>query len=306
MSRDLRLTFDQPEQVCSVAKALSSPVRLEILEYLAAKSRNINEIAEDLKMPASSAALNVRVLEEAGLIYTEAQPGKRGSMKLCSRIVDGFFLEFSDAVREERTSVSCEMPLGGYTDCEIHPTCGIASAQGPIGNFDDPRVFYWPEHLRADLLWSTGGYVEYRLPCPLPEGHPARQISILAEICSEAPSYREDWKSDISLWINGVDCGFWTSPGSFGSRRGRLNPTWWQQDCTQYGYLTNWTVSEAGTFVNGKRVGDGTVSGLRLEEKPFLTIKIGNAPDAEYRGGFTILGKSFGDTAQDIVMTVEY
>ena len=85
MSKILELNADREEQLCEVAKALSIPTRIQILKLLYYNSYNIGEIAEQLHIPASTAALHIRTLESAGLINTEQQPGSRGSMKLCSR-----------------------------------------------------------------------------------------------------------------------------------------------------------------------------------------------------------------------------
>ncbi len=42
-----------------------------------------------------------------------------------------------------------------------------------------------------------------------------KRASISMEICSEAPGYKEDWKSDLTLWVNDVEVGTWTCPGDF-------------------------------------------------------------------------------------------
>ena len=84
MSKEIELNISDVESLSAVAKALSSEVRLSIIQLLNKNSLNVNEISEKLGIPASSAALNVKVLEEADLIHTELQPGTRGSMKLCS------------------------------------------------------------------------------------------------------------------------------------------------------------------------------------------------------------------------------
>jgi predicted transcriptional regulator len=39
---------------------------------------NISELAEQFSLPFSSAALRVRVLEEAGFIFIQEEPGLRG------------------------------------------------------------------------------------------------------------------------------------------------------------------------------------------------------------------------------------
>ena len=80
--------LDDTRRLVLLGKALSVETRLDILKLLCGRERNINEIAEELSIPPSSAASHVRVLEAAGLIKTALQPGIRGSMKLCSKVVE--------------------------------------------------------------------------------------------------------------------------------------------------------------------------------------------------------------------------
>ena len=103
-----------------------------------------------------------------------------------------------------------------------------------------------------------------------------------------------------------MDCGTWTCPGDFGSRRGRLNPSVWPDGSTQYGMLMTWEVLENGCFINGSQAGETALNDLRLMEKPYIDVRIGNKEDARYIGGFNLFGKSFGNYEQDIVMSVEY
>ena len=85
MSKPLELDLSQGEELCNIGKALSSPVRLEILKLLFDTSLSIVEISEKLNIAQSSAALHAKMLESAGLINAEVQPGTRGAVKLCSR-----------------------------------------------------------------------------------------------------------------------------------------------------------------------------------------------------------------------------
>jgi predicted transcriptional regulator len=48
----------------------------------------------------------------------------------------------------------------------------------------------------------------------------ADSLHLSLEICSEAPLHHENWPSDITVWLNGVEIGAWTSPGDFGDVRG--------------------------------------------------------------------------------------
>ena len=71
MERTENLNFNQTDRVAAIGKALSSEIRIQILEALEEQEHNVNELAELLELPASSTAMHVRVLEEAGLIETE-------------------------------------------------------------------------------------------------------------------------------------------------------------------------------------------------------------------------------------------
>ena len=64
-SKHISLSLSQIERLCPVAKALSSPVRVKMIELLAVRPMNVNELAEALDLPVSTAALGVRQLEEA-------------------------------------------------------------------------------------------------------------------------------------------------------------------------------------------------------------------------------------------------
>lgn len=126
------------------------------------------------------------------------------------------------------------------------------------------------------------------------------------EICSEAPGYKEDWKSDITMWINGVECATWRCQGDFGSRRGRFTPKVWPNGATQYGQLVKWEIKEDGCYIDGKPVSGVKIADISFWENAFISMAIGNKADAKYEGGFNLFGKTFGDYAQDIVMEIEY
>ena len=99
-SKHISFSLGQIERLCQVAKALSSPQRVKMIGLLASRSMNVNELADALGMPVSTAALNVRQLEEAGLISSEIQPGIRGAMKLCSRRIDSVSMHLVPETQE--------------------------------------------------------------------------------------------------------------------------------------------------------------------------------------------------------------
>ena len=108
-SKHISFSLGQIERLCQVAKALSSPQRVKMIGLLASRSMNVNELADALGMPVSTAALNVRQLEEAGLISSEIQPGIRGAMKLCSRRIDSVSMHL---VPETQEGADAQAPAG--------------------------------------------------------------------------------------------------------------------------------------------------------------------------------------------------
>lgn len=306
MAKLREFDINETDELCNLGKALSSPVRLEILGLLYDQSMIIGEIAKKLDIPASSAAFHLKLLEQAGLVRMEEQPGTRGSTKLCTIKVDHIAIDMVKKNTDIDEIFSAEMPVGAYSSCQVTPTCGLCGPAGVIGNEDAEYCFYYPERMDAGILWTASGFVEYKFANGVPKKRRAKSVSVSMEICSEAPGYREDWKSDITVWINGMDCGTWTCPGDFGGRRGRLAPSFWPNGSTQYGIQTIWAVRKDGTYMNEKKVSDVTVEQLCLWEKSYVSVKIGNKPDAKYVGGFNLFGKGFGDYNQDIILTVEY
>lgn len=107
---------------------------------------------------------------------------------------------------------------------------------------------------------------------------------------------------EISVWINDVEIGTWTCPGDFGGRRGQLNPSYWPLNNTQYGIWNNWRVDRNGTTLNGKSLSEVTINALKIEEKPYISLKIGVKPDAKNMGGMNLFGEKMGDYPQDIIV----
>lgn len=72
-------------------------------------------------------------------------------------------------------------------------------------------------------------------------------LEISMELSSNAPMYRENFKSDIYVGLGETELGVWTSPGDYGARRGRFNPSWWSDTSSQYGLLKTWRVDNPGS-----------------------------------------------------------
>lgn len=303
------LVMDLDESIADVEqtlKGLASEQRLRILKLLGDRVCSVSEIAEAMGMPASTATLHIKKLEQAGLIKTELTPADRGLQKVCSRLYDRVTVNLPRAKERMAQAVEIAMPIGSYVDCQVMPTCGLVGELGVIGLFDDPTSFYEPEHVYAQLIWFRQGYVEYRFPNRLPPRVLLDSLQLSMEICSEAPLHHDDWPSDITVWINGREIGTWTSPADFGGQRGNLTPDWWEDWNTQHGLLKVWQVAQNGSFVDGVRVSDTKLADLGIDRGPYTIVRIGVKEDAMHVGGINIFGSKFGNYPQDIILTLHF
>ena len=298
---------NEKEKILAILKALGSEPRLQILELLKDRVCNVSEIAEMLDMPLSTANLHIKGLEEAGLLMSDLKPGTRGLQKVCSRVYDTIRIRLPHGRQEGEQFLELNMPIGAFVDCQVTPTCGLASETGIIGLFDDPASFYEPNRLSAQLLWFHHGYVEYRFPNRLPPKVNIDSLQLTLEIASEAPLHHDTWPSDITMWINGVEIGSWTSPRDFGGQRGALTPEWWEDWNSQYGLLKVWQVNSLGTMVDGLQISDVTLDDLQIDAgQEFISMRIGVKRNAKHVGGLNIYGRKFGNYPQDILMRIRY
>lgn len=296
------------EETLAILKAIANNHRLEILRLLSVQPYNVNELADKLNLPFSTTATNIRKLEEVNLISTELVPG-RGTQKVSAKNYDRIILDlFNNEVEpKEDQHYTLDMPIGEYFDCQVIPNCGIVSATSYIGIQDDPRSFYDTERHNAQLLFMRHGYVEYRYQNQIPHGKQASAVELSAELCSEAPNHKDDWPSDITLWINDQEVGTWTSPSDFGGQRGFLTPTWWHSYFSQYGMLKTWKITETGTYLDGNvKISNTSIHDLNLEKHPFIAVRIGVKDNATHQGGFNLFGHQFGNYPQGVKLSVNY
>ncbi|HPH98587.1 MAG TPA: helix-turn-helix domain-containing protein [Anaerolineaceae bacterium] len=308
ITRTLDLMADDRslQKLEAVTKALGSETRIEILRFLSAHTSTVLEIAEALGLPQSTATLHISILEKAGLIETNLRPATRGLQKVCARVYDRIVIQLPAEFEPEDTMVEVSMPLGAYTQTSLVPTCGLAGEVGIIGHLDDPSAFYEPDRIYAQLLWFRRGFIEYRFPNHLPAGVILNDIEVSFEVCSEAPLHHDNWPSDITVWIGGVEIGTWTSPADFGGERGALTPAWWDSQNSQYGLLKVWKVTHSGSFVDGVQVSGVTLKDLPQKPGEPIPVRIGIRDDAQNIGGINLFGSKFGNYPQDIVLRQRY
>lgn len=290
-----------------ILKGLASEVRIRILQLLRDESLNVNELSNSLKLPQSTVATNVQILEKAGLIRTENIAAKKGMQKRCRAVYQEVVLQIPATKQEERDEIEVEMPIGLYTGFEVSAPCGLCSAEGIIGYLDVPDDFLNPGRSKAGLLWFEKGYVEYKFPNNSKyKERPVTRLEVSAELSSETPGTNPNLLSDITLWVNGIEVGVWTSPGDFGDKRGKLTPQWWKLEGSQYGFMKQWSVTETGSFVDGVRVSDVRLPDLGLSDHHSIRVRFGVKDDAVHLGGMNIFGRGFGNYDKDIVLRLDF
>lgn len=289
-----------------IFKALGSDVRIEILNILLDNnSMSMNELASRLNITNGALTSHIKKLESCGLISISSESAGHGNQKICSVHLDKILIDLER--QEDILNVySTDIKVGHYSVYRICPTCGLASDKAIIGEVDDSRYFDHPDRYSADILWFTKGFVEYNIPNFIPSFQKITQLTISAELSSEAPGVNNVWPSDISFYLNDVCIGNWLSPGDFGDSRGLFTPDWWFPNWNQYGLLKLLVINRKGTFIDGLKISDVTIDSFQLDYRSSLRFRLAVDDDAEHVGGLTIFGKTFGNYGQDIKVNIHY
>lgn len=291
-----------------IFKALGSELRINIIKLLQENHEmNMNELATSLGITNGALTSHIKKLEESGIIQVMTERGSHGNQKVCKVAVDKIVVDVESEENEEDQNIyNTEVKVGHYSDYEVYPTCGLATSQAIVGEVDDPRYFSHPDRINAGILWFTKGYIEYIIPNLLPSATKIDQITVSLEISSEAPGINNDWPSDISILLNDVKIGTWTSPGDYGDVQGIFTPDWWFPNWNQYGLLKMIVINKKGTFVDGLKISDVTINEFNLDYKSTVRFKLEIEEDAKNVGGITIFGSEFGNYNQDIKVRIAY
>lgn len=291
-----------------VFKALGSELRINIIKLLQENHEmNMNELATSLGITNGALTSHIKKLEESGIIQVMTERGGHGNQKICKAAVDKIVVDVeSEETEEDQNIYNTEVKVGHYSDYNVYPTCGLATSKAIVGEVDDPRYFSHPDRINAGILWFTKGYIEYMIPNLLPSATKIDQITVSLEISSEAPGINNDWPSDISIFLNDVKIGTWTSPGDYGDVQGIFTPDWWFPNWNQYGLLKMIVINKKGTFVDGLKISDVTINQFNLDYKSTVRFKFEIEEDAKNIGGITIFGSEFGNYNQDIKVRIAY
>ena len=137
-------------------------------------------------------------------------------------------------------------------------------------------------------MWFGRGYVEYKFPNNAGVlNAEVEALEFTMELSSEVPGTNADWPSDISIWVNDVKVGTWTSPGDFGDKRGRFTPRWWKLEGSQYGQLKTWRIPERDQFVDGRRRPTSRSPSSSSAEHHSIRLRIGIDEGAQHRAAST-------------------
>ncbi len=291
-----------------IFKALGSELRINIIKLLQENHEmNMNELATSLGITNGALTSHIKKLEESGIIQVMTERGSHGNQKVCKVAVDKIVVDVESEENEEDQNIyNTEVKVGHYSDYDVYPTCGLATSQAIVGEVDDPRYFSHPDRINAGILWFTKGYIEYMIPNLLPSATKIDQITVSLEISSEAPGINNDWPSDISILLNDVKIGAWTSPGDYGDVQGIFTPDWWFPNWNQYGLLKMIVINKKGTFVDGLKISNVTINDFNLDYKSTVRFKFEIEEDAKNVGGITIFGSEFGNYNQDIKVRIAY
>lgn len=338
-TRDLYL---EGKNMAPIVKALSSDVRLKILDLLDGKDMNIQTLCAKLNLSKAAVINHINLLEQAGFITTRYVPGSVGNQKLCSKAYDRLIFNFSP--QHENTErcqyYELEIAPGNYFDFSVYPPCGLADEGHIILKWDDPSVFFSTERVSAQLAWAAYGYLEYRVPLNIPfEDLGLDKLSVIMELGAQgdllypgkdgtlqpreflqlpenvSKEHIHPHLSDVTLWLGNAEVATVTVvDDSRLQRAGRYTPMWWRGSA--FGQLVEITLDKNGTYLNGQYAGPLTLSEVldnklltqnrslknRLASCDYLPLRIGMKPTAKNMGGFTLFGKGFGNYPHGILV----
>lgn len=296
------MQIDVNEESLPVFEALASPVRIKIIQLLSKDKLNVKELADKLGLSSAIVTMHIKKLEAANIIRSE----RVGQQKISSLQVDQIQVTFPEKIFNAFDILEQSIPVGHYTNYSVQPTCGLATIHDFIGPVDEPKYFMDPNRMDARLLWFTQGFLEYQIPNYLQADQSLEMLEISLELCSEFPFANDNWPSDITFSLNGVELLTWTSPGDFADIRGKYNPEWYSDKLNQYGLLKTIRIMNHGTYIEGSPINPAITIKDIHSDFDVWNLRIEVKADAKNVGGCTLFGKGFGNYDQDIKFKLYY
>ncbi len=299
------MDLQHEEKIIKITKALSHPIRIAILRQLIVTPHTITELAELNNITNATVIFHLQILEDSTLIYSKVKPNKKG--KTLMFFINFYNLHiFADYKDTSKTAMHTQsVGVGDYIEANFNKYMRIATnTESHI--FENNDAFNSVRY-SAQLLCADNGSFTYAFSNRFAKNNKIKRLEFSLEICSESPYYRNDWKSEISFAINGIEVATYLSPGDFGGIKGRLNPEWWNDKFTQYGLLVIIEITEDGVFLNGEKTSNcENINTLNIELNNKIDFSVYTKENSKYAGGFNLFGKGFGNYEQDIVMKALY
>lgn len=122
-------------------EALASEVRLQIIRLVAETPMNVKDLAASLGLSSAIVTMHVRKLQDVGIIQSKMIRKDGGTHKMNSLAVDWIGISMPQESGTARKLHEVSVPVGHYTHFDVYPTCGLATSNHVIGQYDDPRYF---------------------------------------------------------------------------------------------------------------------------------------------------------------------
>src|SRR5579862_9166958 len=103
-------------EIVAMFKALASESRVKIIELLAERDMNINELSSALGLAQPSTSKHVQILEEAGLVVSDYMAGPQGMQKRCRRVHERLVVEMAGQAAVAEGVGEVEVPVGMFSN----------------------------------------------------------------------------------------------------------------------------------------------------------------------------------------------
>lgn len=288
-----------------VYEALASSVRLNILQLLSRRPMNVRELAEALGLSSAIMTMHVKKLEKARLITTRMAPGNGGVQKICTLSAEKIEITIPASPGPHRQFHKTEVSVGHYTDFELGPSCGIATLEHTIGEYNEPRYFWYPERVQAKMLWFSSGYIEYKVPNFLLGSQIPEELEITFELSTVLPFQPDTDPAGVVFSFNGTRLGEWSGQKYQGPGRGLYTPAWWTDPASQCGLLKALRINPNGTFMDAKKISGVTIADLPIRDKQW-TFRMAVPGQSSSNTGIALFGRGFGNHQQDLLFQLYY
>lgn len=287
--------FKNVNEAQSLCEALAAPARTEIMRLvLSHRADSLDALAKTLHLSNGAITQHVKKLCDAGLIRLVETAGRHGVAKRCVPAVDRIIIEVAADLSDANVELH-EIALGAFTSAAINPYCAIATADGWIGERDDPRYFTYPERAAASLIYFNSGKIGWTLPAPPAKSKP-KSVSVSLELSSKPYGFGQSRSSDVTFFMSDAKLGTASVDGEFADRRGLFTPSEFDRVC-QYGRYRTVKIDREGSWFDGIRIGDLCVTDIKTDRLIF-SLSTDN--------GVALFGGGYGDHDCGLRYRVEY